>query len=65
MVEVAINSERIDFKNKKKFLTEIYCKIALSFSHKSVIAKLRCGNASLRIETGRFENMRVDFVVVL
>ena len=50
-----INSERIDF-----FKIEIYCKIALPFSHRSAFAKFRSGVASLRIETGRFENLRIE-----
>jgi hypothetical protein len=43
----------INFKKKNMFETEIYCKIALPFSH-------RCALAKCRIETVRFENLRVD-----
>ena len=45
---------------KNSFETEIYCKIALSFSHRSAFAKFKCGVAPLRIETGRFENLRIE-----
>jgi hypothetical protein len=45
---------------KNSFETEIYCKIALPFSHQSAFAKFRCGVAPLRIETGRFENLRIE-----
>jgi hypothetical protein len=45
---------------KNSFETEIYCKIALPFSHRSAFAKFRCGVAPLRIETGRFENLRIE-----
>ena len=45
---------------KNSFETEIYCKIALPFSHRSAFAKFRCGVAPLRIEPGRFENLRIE-----
>ena len=45
---------------KNSFETEIYCKIAFPFSHRSAFAKFRCGVAPLRIETGRFENLRIE-----
>jgi hypothetical protein len=45
---------------KNSFETEIYCKIALPFSHRSAFAKFRCGVVPLRIETGRFENLRIE-----
>ena len=59
LVEVTINYEHIDFKNR--FDSEIYCKIALPFSHRNAIAKFRCGRvASLRIEKNRIKNLRVE-----
>jgi hypothetical protein len=43
---------------KDRFETENYCKIPLPFNHRSAFAKFRCGVVPLRIETGRYENLR-------
>ena len=45
---------------KNLFQTEEYCKIILPPSHSSAFAKLRCGVAPLRLETGRYEGLPVD-----
>lgn len=45
---------------KQQFLTENYCKIIMSRSHRAAFSKFRCGVAPIRLETGRYENLRVE-----
>lgn len=42
---------------KSTYTVEPYCKLNMSFGHRSAYAKFRCGVAPLRIETGRYENL--------
>jgi hypothetical protein len=56
LVGVGINYVHIE----DRFETENYCKIPLRFTHRSAFAKFRCGVAPLRIETGRYENLRLN-----
>lgn len=42
---------------KSTYTVEPYCKLNMSFGHRSAYAKFRCGGAPLRIETGRYENL--------
>ena len=44
---------------KHRFEPEQYCKIPLPFNYRSAFAKFRCGVAPLRIETGRYENIKL------
>jgi len=41
------------------YRVEQYCKIHMSFAHRSSLAKFRCGVAPKRIETGRYEKLPV------
>ena len=43
---------------KKDFMTEEYVKRVMPRSHRSALAKFRCGTAPIRIETGRYERNR-------
>ena len=45
---------------KHEFKTKEYCKLILPPSHRSALCKFRCGVAPIRIETGRFENLKLD-----
>ena len=45
---------------KSEYKVEKYCKLLLSYSHRSAFAKFRCGVALIRIETGRYENLAVS-----
>ena len=45
---------------KSEFKVEDYCKMLLSFKHRSSFAKLRCSVAPIRIETGRYEGLSVE-----
>ena len=45
---------------KHEFKTEEYCKLILPPSHRSALCKFRCGVAPIRIETGRFENLKLN-----
>ncbi len=42
---------------KKIYETESYVKTILNRRHRSALAKVRCGVAPIRIETGRFERL--------
>ena len=43
---------------KQSFHTEQYCEIIMSHSHRSALAKFRCGVAPLRLETGDMRDYR-------
>ena len=43
-----------------EFKTKEYCKSILPPSHRSALYKSRFGVAPIRIETGRFENLKLD-----
>ena len=45
---------------KRKYQTEHYCKIIMPKCHQSAFAKIRCGVAPLRLETGRNEGVPVN-----
>ena len=45
---------------KKEYGAESYVACVMPRSHRSALAKFRCGVASLRIETGRYERMPLD-----
>ena len=45
---------------KTEFKVEEYCKILLPLKHRSAFAKFRCGVASIKIETGRYESLAVE-----
>jgi hypothetical protein len=36
------------------------CKVLVPFSNRSAFAKFRCGVAPIRLETGRYENIRLE-----
>ena len=40
-----------------EYETENYCTLLMPASHRAAFAKFRCGVVSIRIETGRFENL--------
>ena len=40
---------------KTDYNVEHYCKMLMSFTHRSALAKFRCGVAPIRLETGRYE----------
>ena len=42
---------------KEEYKEESYLRIPISRGHRSAFAKLRCGVAPLRVETGRYENI--------
>lgn len=44
---------------KSCFEAENYCKMILPRSHRSALSKFRCGNAPIRLETGRYERLPV------
>ena len=54
------NKLRIYKTFKHEFKTEEYCKLILLPSHRSALCKFRWGVAPIRIETGRFENLKLD-----
>ena len=37
---------------------EKYCSLIMSPKHTSALSKFRCGVAPIRIETGRYENLK-------
>ena len=45
---------------KTDFTTEQYCKIILPVKHRSAFSKLRLGVAPIRIETGRYEGLKLE-----
>ncbi|XP_060589316.1 uncharacterized protein LOC132744577 [Ruditapes philippinarum] len=45
---------------KQEHTSEEYCKMILPPRHRSAFCKFRCGVAPIRIETGRYENLRLD-----
>ncbi len=45
---------------KKEYRTEAYVNRPLPRSHRTALAKFRCGVAPLKIETGRYENIPVE-----
>ena len=42
------------------YTSEEYCKLILPLSHRSALAKFRCGVAPIRLETGRYEHLPVE-----
>lgn len=54
------NKLRTYCKFKHVFEPEEYCKMILPTRHRSAFSKFRCGVAPIRIETGRYENLRLD-----
>ena len=42
------------------FVTERYCEMMLTQSHRSAFSQFRCGVAPTRIETGRYEGLAED-----
>jgi hypothetical protein len=56
---------------KKSYETEEYVKSRMSKNQRSALAKLRCGVAPIRLETGRYENIqknltfKIPFYLVL
>jgi len=59
LVKVTYDKLRLYRLYKECYRVEQYCKIHMSFAHRSSLAKIRCGVAPLRIETGRYENLPV------
>ena len=45
---------------KQSFAVEKYCLMIMPSSHRSSFSKFRCGVAPIRIETGRYENLREE-----
>ena len=45
---------------KSDYCIGTYCKMIMPLKHRSAMAKFRCGIAPLRIETGKYENLRED-----
>ena len=45
---------------KSRYEVEEYCKLFLPVRHRSAFAKFRCGVATIKIETGRYENLDVN-----
>ncbi len=54
------NKLRTYRKFKNAITTEPYLKNVLNKRHRSALAKFRCGVASIRIETGRYEHLQVE-----
>ena len=54
------NKLRTYRKFKCNFKTEPYVKVLMHYSRRISLAKFRTGVASLRLETGRYENLAVD-----
>ena len=57
---------------KQIFYVEKYCLLIMPPKHRSALSKFRCGVAPIRIETGRYENLKENervcpyvFVIVL
>jgi len=48
---------------KHTFCVEKYCLLVLVPKHRSALCKFRCGVAPIRIETGRYENLKVAMPV--
>ena len=48
---------------KHNFEPENYLEIILPVKHRAAFAKFRCGVAPIRLETGRFENISVEYRV--
>ena len=42
---------------KANYEVKTYCKLQLPYTHRSALAKFRCGVAPLRLETGRYERL--------
>lgn len=51
------NKLRIYRLFKTSYHVEQYCKMHMSFCHRSAQAKFRCGVAHIRLETGRYEGL--------
>ncbi len=47
---------------KNDFLTKAYLKSIMNFKQKSVIVKLRSGEAPTRLETGHYEHLNEDVI---
>ena len=45
---------------KTEFCAEAYCKISVPLSNHSALSKFWCGEAPIRIETGRYENLPLN-----
>ena len=45
---------------KQSYETESYCKMILPLNHRSAFSKFRCGVAPIRLETGRYEGLKVE-----
>jgi len=50
---------------KQIFCVENYCLLIMPPKHRSALSKFRCGVAPIRIETGRYENLKKKNVYVL
>ena len=48
---------------KSEFKTEYYVSATLPIKHRTVLAKLRCSVAPLRLETRRYENIPIVNIV--
>ena len=44
---------------KSEYGVENHCKVLLSFKDRSPFAKVRCGVAPIRLETDRYENIKL------
>ena len=42
---------------KQNYIVENYCKIILPVRHRAAFIKFRCGEAPIRIETGRYKGL--------
>ena len=54
------NKLRTYSKFKDEYKCEPYLMQSIPKSHRSALAKFRCGVAPIRIETGRFERLKPD-----
>ena len=45
---------------KTEYQPELYCKLILPPRHRAAFSKFRCGVAPIRIETGRYEGLKLD-----
>jgi hypothetical protein len=56
-----INKLRTYITFKKYFCTEKYVNIVTNRQHRSILAQFRCGVLPLKVETGRFQNIPLEY----
>ncbi len=59
MAKGIANYKHIDWL-KKELETESYLKNVLNRRHHSALAKFCCGDAPIRLETGRYEHLDIN-----